>query len=217
MNLISKLVAAGVATTSAVGGGGVALASTTTATAPAITACYKTGTSPATLQRVSGSTCPSGTTKLVWNQQGPAGPRGPAGPAGAAAGLTASVAVGGADVVLTNTAETKVIATPAAKQAGTYYVSATVSFLAPPADVIGCQSQDVPGFLPFTVTVPPVGSAYEFVTIPLNFAVSTAVGTPVQIVCKDDSVSGAIFEDGVINATLIGSSVGSLTPVVGLG
>jgi hypothetical protein len=215
MNLISKLVAAGIATTSAAGGG-VAFASTA-ATSPAITACYKTGASPATLQRVSGSTCPSGTTRLTWNQQGPAGPPGPAGPAGAAAGLTTSIAVGGADVVLTNTAETKVIATPAAKQAGTYYVSATLSFLAPPADVIGCQSPAVTGFLPFTMTVPPVGSAYEFVTVPLNFAVSTAAGAPVQIVCKDDSVSGAIFEDGVINATLIGSSAGSLTPVVGLG
>jgi hypothetical protein len=215
MNLISKLVAAGIATTSAAGGG-VAFASTA-ATSPTITACYKTGTSPATLQRVSSSTCPSGTTKLTWNQQGPVGPQGPAGPAGAAAGLTTSIAVGGADVVLTNTTETKVIATPAAKQAGTYYVSATLSFLAPPADVIGCQSPGVTGFLPFTVTVPPVGSAYEFVTVPLNFAVSAAVGTPAQIVCKDDSVSGAIFEDGVINATLIGSSTGSLTPVVGLG
>ena len=207
MNLIAKLVAAGIATTSAAGGG-VAFASTT---APTITACYKTGTSPATLQRVSGTTCPSGTTKLTWNQQGPAGP------AGAAAGLTTSIAVGGEDVVLTNTAETKVIATPAAKQAGTYYVSATLSFLAPPADVIGCQSPGVTGFLPFTVTVPPAGSAYEFVTIPLNFAVSAAVGAPVQIECKDDSVSGAIFEDGVINATLVSNSVGSLTPVVGLG
>src|ERR1700749_2362846 len=124
MNLTIKVVAAGIATATAGGGGAFPR---TTATAPAITACYKAGASPATLQRVSGSTCPSGMTKITWSQQGPAGPQGPA---GAAAGLTASISPGGEDVVLTNTARTKVIATPAAKRAGTYYVSATLNFLA---------------------------------------------------------------------------------------
>lgn len=142
---------------------------------------------------------------------------GPTGAAGAAAGLTASVAVGGEDVVLTNAASTKVIATPAAKRAGTYYVSAILEFLAPPADVIDCQDPGVVGYLPFTDTVPPVGSAYEFVSVPVTVAVSAPAGTAIQIACKDDSVSGAIFEDGVINAILISDSAGSLTPVVGLG
>ena len=74
MNLIVKLAAAGLAATTAAGGG-AALASPG-ASAPAITACYKTGTSPAPLQRVAGGTCPAGTTRLTWNQQGPAGQRG---------------------------------------------------------------------------------------------------------------------------------------------
>jgi hypothetical protein len=208
MNLIIKLAAAITAV-----GGGVTFAGANVTT-PAVTACYKTGASPATLQRISGSTCPSGTTKVTWNQQGPAGPQGPG---GAAAGLTTSIAVGGKDVVLTNTADAPVIATPAARQAGTYYVSATLNFLAPPADVIGCQDLAVPGTLPFTLTVPPAGSAYEFVSVPLNVAVSVAAGTAIQITCRDDSISGAIFEDGVINATLISSSVGSVIPVVGVG
>lgn len=215
MQLIAKLAAAGLAATTAAGGG-AALASPA-ASAPTITACYKTGASPATLQRVAGSTCPAGTTRLSWSQQGPAGSVGPTGSAGAAAGLTASVAVGGEDVVLTNAASTKVIATPAAKRAGTYYVSAVLEFLAPPADVIGCQDPGVVGYLPFTVTVPPVGSAYEFVSVPVNVAVAAPAGAAIQIACKDDSISGAIFEDGVINATLISDSAGSLTPVVGLG
>lgn len=215
MNFIVKLAAAGLAATTAAGGG-AALASPA-ASAPPITACYKTGASPAPLQRVAGGTCPAGTTRLTWSQQGPAGPVGPAGAPGAAAGLTASVAVGGEDVVLTNAAATKVIATPAAKRAGTYYVSAILEFLAPPADVIGCQEPGVMGYLPFTVTVPPVGSAYEFVSVPVDVAVSAAVGSAIQVNCKDDSISGAIFEDGVINATLISGSAGSLIPVVGLG
>src|ERR1700740_2000062 len=72
------------------GGGGVALASTSSSPAPStVTACYKTGSAPTALDRVSnGASCPKGYTKLVWNMQGPAGPRGatgatgPAGPRG---------------------------------------------------------------------------------------------------------------------------------------
>jgi hypothetical protein len=63
------------------GGGGIALAANS---APAtIAACYRTGSSPAVLERIAGSaSCPRGYTKVTWNQQGPQGPRGATGAQG---------------------------------------------------------------------------------------------------------------------------------------
>jgi hypothetical protein len=63
----------------ALAGGGVALANSKSAT---ISACYKSGHSPAELLRISGSSCPSGYTEVTWNQQGAQGPKGATGAQG---------------------------------------------------------------------------------------------------------------------------------------
>ena len=82
------LIASGTALALLAGGtaAGAAIASPTDSSG-VIYGCYTTkalnGSHALVLQDV-GTTCPSGTTAINWNQQGPAGPAGPAGPTGPA-------------------------------------------------------------------------------------------------------------------------------------
>jgi collagen triple helix repeat protein len=63
--------------------GGVALASDSTSP-NTINACYKPSTGLSVLNRIAPlAVCPSGYTRLTWNQKGPAGPQGPQGLTGA--------------------------------------------------------------------------------------------------------------------------------------
>ena len=80
---IAGTVAAGAVVVTA-GGGGIALAANSASVPATIAACYKTGSSPAALERITGSaSCPRGYTKITWNQQGPQGPKGVTGATGA--------------------------------------------------------------------------------------------------------------------------------------
>lgn len=76
-------VAAGAAALLAATGGGVALASASSASGP-LSGCYSSSAKGATaLEHVpSGQTCPTGYTKLTWNQPGATGPAGPRGATG---------------------------------------------------------------------------------------------------------------------------------------
>lgn len=212
------------------GGGSVALAGSSTAPAT-ITACYKSGSSPASLERIaSGHSCPKGYAKIVWNQQGPAGPQGPTGAKGAtgATGATGTKGATGAqgpagppgeqtgltvsdplsDKILLSTTLTPVIATPLITQAGTYYVTASLVFVDSPGVSVACEPSSggaEVGGTPGTDALTDSG----LVTLPLNFTVSALAGTSIQIYCEATAVDNAVSEGANINAILVANSTGT--------
>lgn len=217
------------------GGGGIALAANSASVPATIAACYKTGSSPAALERITGSaSCPRGYTKITWNQQGPqgpkgatgatgatgargpAGPQGPAGPAGALAGLTTTVTQDNGSIPINKTSWTQVIATPTVTQAGTYYVSASLVFGAKPGDSVAC-SYDANGVeFGATATADSTVQTFGLVTIPVQVTVPAQAGTIIPILCEDSMGNGAaVFDNGVIHAVLISNSTGNTSAASG--
>jgi hypothetical protein len=88
MNMVKSVIHGATAMTFAVGGGatGAVIANGDVVTSGVIHACYITKATPSGAHAVvlqnSSTRCPSGSSAIRWNEQGPAGPRGPSGATG---------------------------------------------------------------------------------------------------------------------------------------
>jgi hypothetical protein len=216
------------------GGGGVALASTTSSAPATITACYKTGSAPTALDRVSnGASCAKGYTKLVWNLQGPAGPRGATGATGAkgatgatgAKGATGATGAKGAtgpagpagspagafatengDISLSDGQPHLVLTSSPVTAAGTYLVTASITMAVGMGDYVGCYVVGGAGTL--NEIGPSAGDQYNSMAV--EDEVTVTAGQQISVACQEtESDSNTYFADGTMGAVLIASGTGS--------
>jgi hypothetical protein len=205
--------------------GGVALASDSASPAT-ITACYKPSPVPATLKRIAPTAvCPSGYSRLTWNEKGAAGPQGPqgqtgatgqqglagqqgpAGPQGPPGASTGTSAFSLTPVTLSTASQT-VLQAPAVTQNGTYYVSADVSIDVAAADYAFCGAFSSSGLDAGaeSATGPGPSGSGEIQTIPVVGVISLAAGQAPEVQCEDDGGSTS-FIDGDVTATLINNPI----------
>lgn len=144
-----------------------------------------------------GPTGPAGAT-------GPQGPQGPQGPAGTAAGVSG---ISSTSVALNQAATlTPVLTGAPVPTAGTYYVNASVMLVVGSGDTVAC---DLGGGGTFSTVGPVANQTYE--TLPISGAIFLQAGGQPQVQCTDyTGASATSFYDGEINATLVGSTSGSL-------
>ncbi len=262
---LKKMGIVAVATVSAgvLAGGGVAFAAVRSSAPATISACYKSsGSGLKSLEWVkTSSTCPSGYTKITWNQQGIKGATGAAGakgatgaagakgatgatgakgatgaagaagakgaagatgPAGESLGLTATVPFNNNGTPLSSTS-TDIIDTPAAKVAGTYYVTGDVVVGIQPNDQVDCQVGYPPSgtFGTQDYRASNQGNQAIWATISVNAVVTAAVGDYIEINCTSLSTNGETDSyEAALNAILISSSTGpdngyALVPPIG--
>lgn len=104
--------------------------------------CYDSGGNVKVIDTSVTSACPKGYTTLNWNYQGPQGQKGDAGATGAQGPAGISVGVSGSSstevAMLSPAAYEAVTTSPAAPQAGDYYVNASITGLTADPDVLSC-------------------------------------------------------------------------------
>jgi hypothetical protein len=216
--------------------GGVALASTATATATTaqIKACYLPGSNPSALKVLdkAGTTCPKGDQTLVWNTTGPQGKQGPAGPRGAVgatgktgpqgpqgpqgtpgpAGLSIGVSAGNELHVLVDGGPNDpitVMTGPAVSVSGVYYLTASLTIEVAQGDFVGCSFS--PGSSESSAEEIGPAPSTAFQSMSLNGEISLNAGQSPSITCIDaNSNATTQTGEGDLNAVLINSStVGS--------
>jgi hypothetical protein len=200
LTAVVALAAAGISYAAIPDGGGV------------IHGCYgNTAGGLRVIDSAAGKTCPTGTTALNFNQQGPAGARGatgargPQGPAGVSAGISNITTT---KVTLQSNVLSPMLFSRSASVSGYYYVNATAMFWVAQGENVVCTLTNNDSPIGVWSDVGPVAIS-SWQTVPATGRVYLYAGQAVGLGCYDSNGAPSTYlYNGAINATLIASEVG---------